>query len=467
MDGTFNLENIIAINISEDKLYAYLNFRHVDDAFQCTLEELTDFMKSHGIEYGIKYDVLSELVKKPSLFYYEKTVIAIGNKPKDGENGYVKHLYELDQQQKAPTEQEDGKMDYKQVIQLNDVKKGELIAELVEPTTGIAGKEVTGEEIPAKKGSEARFKVGKNVVVNTEKNKLFSTIDGLVTKTDRDIINVFPVYEVNGDVDYNVGNIDFVGTVVIRGNVLTGFTVKSGGDIRVIGGVEGAILEADGSIEITAGILGGNKGYVKAAKNIKSSFIQDSIVEAGEEVRVSQSIMHSTIRAGHSVICEGSKGLIVGGVIQAGQQVTARMIGNTMSTATVIEVGVLPHLRNEMIQLRNKLKLDNENLSKTEKALAILDQLAAAGQLSTDKLAMRIRLNNTKKQTSTEMEEMKERILEIEKSLENTDQARVDVVANIYSGSKIVIGRYTKYIKDTVQRCSFRIVDGDITMSSK
>ena len=46
---------------------------------------------------------------------------------------------------------------------------------------------------------------------------MYAAIDGLVTKTDKDKLNVFPVYEVNGDVDYNIGNIDFVGTVVIRG----------------------------------------------------------------------------------------------------------------------------------------------------------------------------------------------------------------------------------------------------------
>ena len=69
---------------------------------------------------------------------------------------------------------------------------------------------------------------------------MYAAIDGLVTKTEKEKLNVFPVYEVNGDVDYNIGNIDFVGTVVIRGNILTGFRVKASGDIRVTGGIEGA-----------------------------------------------------------------------------------------------------------------------------------------------------------------------------------------------------------------------------------
>lgn len=82
--------------------------------------------------------------------------------------------------------------------------------------------------------------------------------------------------------------------------------------------------------------------------------------------------MHSTVRAGKAVSCNGAKGLIVGGTIQAGERVTARTIGNSMSTTTVIEVGVLPELRNEMIHLRNQLRVFMENMDKTDKALSLL-----------------------------------------------------------------------------------------------
>jgi uncharacterized protein (DUF342 family) len=460
------LDKYITVNLSDDKLVAYLQFIQTNEEFSCTLEQLEAFLKNNGIIHGVHFDKCSEIANDAKRFFYDKTIIAAGDIPVQGDDGYIKHTYELDQKNKAPAKMEDGTVDYRQVINLNNVKKGQLVAEKIEPTDGLPGKAVTGEVIFAKKGKVVNFKIGKNVVVDAEKMKLYSAIDGLVTKTDRNKINVFPIYEVNGDVDYNIGNIDFVGTVVIRGNVLSGFRIKAVGDIRVIGGVEGAELIADGSIEITAGILGHNKGIIKAGRNIKSAFIQEGNVEAGEDITVTQSIMHSHIRAGENVICQGSKGLIVGGIVQAGEIVTARTIGNTMSTATVIEVGVLPHLRNELIELRDKIKLDKENSEKTEKALTLLDQMASAGKLSPDKMELRSKLGNTKRQAILDSQEMKERILEIEKSLENTDNARVDVKSNIYGGTKIVIGRYTKYVKDTIQRTSFRVSDGDIVTSN-
>ncbi|MEX2462231.1 MAG: FapA family protein [Paenibacillaceae bacterium] len=457
----------VNVSVSNDKLTATIHFTNCDENFKCTLAQLDAVLKANYIIYGIHQNVLINIANNPKEFLLSKTIVATGDTPIEGDQGYIKFLYELKHVGKKPMEMEDGSVDFKEVASINNVRKGELIAERFPATEGIHGKAVTGEVVFAKAGKEDRFKVGKNVVMDADKIYLFAAIDGMVTATDRDKINVFPIYEVNGDVDYNTGNIDFVGTIVIRGNVRTGFKVKAEGDIRIIGSVEGAELEAAGSIEISAGIIGQNKGLVKAAKNVKTAFIQEGIVEAGGDVIVSQSIMHSTIRAGKDVICQGVKGLIVGGMVQAGQKVAARTIGNSMATNTIIEVGVLPELRNEMIQLRTQLKLHMENLEKTDKALHMLDLMAATGVLTPEKVAMKIKLANSRKMSLEEQSQGKERILEIEKSLEDTEKARVEVASMMYGGTKIVIGRYTKFIKDPIAKVYFRLLDSDIVMMTK
>lgn len=460
------LEYYVNITVSQDKLSATLHFTNCDETFRCTAAQLEELVKSQHIIHGVHHELLARIAANPLAYMLEKTVIAAGSKPEDGKDGYIEYMYELDGNEKRPLEREDGTVNYKEVTSINNVRKGQIIAKRIPPEEGKSGKAVTGEALFAKSGKEARFKMGKNVVSDPEQTAIYAAIDGVVVKTDRDKINVFPIYEVNGDVDFNVGNINFVGTVVIRGNVQPGFRVKASGDIRVTGGVEAAELEAEGSIEISAGILGQHKGFVKAGKNVKSAFIQDGTVEAGEDIVVSQSIMHSTLRAGRSVMCQGTKGLIVGGTIQAGERVVARTVGNSMSTVTALEVGVLPELRNELINLRTSMRTQMENLDKTEKALALLDQLAAAGQLSADKLAMRIKLGHTKKQTVDDLAHLKERILEIEKTLEDTDKAKVLVGSMVYGGTKIVIGRYTKFIKDPTSRACFKLENGDIVTTA-
>ena len=459
------LDSYLRLQTSADKLTAFIAFIRITDEFACTADELELFVRSKGVVHGLRTDVLDGISRNPLAYCREQTIIAQGQSPSPGKDGMIRFVFDMDNDERRPAEGEDGKIDFKQVNQLKNVKRGQLIAELVEPSAGPPGRTVTGEEIPPKYGKRAHFKVGKNVVQGGDGSALYAAIDGLITLTDKVKINVFPVYEVNGDVDYRVGNIDFVGTVVIRGNVLSGFRVKASGDIRIIGGVEGAELESDGSIEITGGIMAGNKGYVRAQNNIRCSFIQDGIVIAGADVLVSQSIMHSQVKAGHSVICSGAKGLIVGGIVQAGETVLARTIGNPMSTNTVVEAGVNPQLRDELMELRTSLRQSVDSLDKTEKALVILDQMAAAGQLSPDRLAMRIKLNATKRQTVATIDECKDRMLEIEKQLEDSGRSKVDVSGTIYGGVKIVIGRYTKFVKDSAQRVSVRLMEGDIALA--
>ncbi|MFC4598967.1 DUF342 domain-containing protein [Cohnella hongkongensis] len=464
-NGSFSMEDGLQVTISDDKMYAYLVFKRVEGEPKFSARELEQFLLSKGVEAGLQSDAIYLIAQKPQDFYFTQNIVAVGTPPKPGKDGYIKLLYGEDEEEsRGPVEREDGSVDYKQVTKLANVKAGQLIAERVPAEPGEPGKAVTGEDIPPKEGKDVQFKIGKNVVVNPEKVAMYAAIDGLVTKTDKDKLNVFPVFEVNGDVDYNIGNIDFVGTVVVRGNILTGFRVRASGDIRVTGGIEGAEVESEGSIEITGGIIGTNKGYVKAGRNVRCSFVQEGNVVAGEDVLVTQSIMHSNVRAGKSVKCMGAKGLIVGGTIQAGERVTARMIGNSMSTATVVEVGVRPELRLELGHLKTSMRELSESLDKTEKALSMLDQMAAAGQLSGDKLALRVKLTTTKRQTTEELKAAKDRMLEIEKTLEDATTARVDAVHTLWGGTKIVIGRYTRFVKEASQRVSLRFSDGDIVM---
>lgn len=464
-EEAFAIGQIFEVKISEDRMTASLSIKPIEDAKEASVRQLEALLAASGVRYGVQQELLARIAQNPQAYFYTDNVVAVGLQPTPGVNGYVKVLFE-EQDQKRPAEREDGSVDYREMRQLANVKTGQLIATRVPPLPGTAGTTVTGETVAPKEGKEASFKVGKNVVVNPDKTAMYAAMDGLVTWTDKEKLNVFPVFEINGDVDYHTGNIDFVGTVVIRGNVLTGFRIRASGDIRVTGGVEGADLESDGSIEISGGIIGSGKGHVKAGVDVKCSFVQESNVTAGQDVLVSQSIMHSNIRAVRSIRCEGAKGLVVGGLLQAGDLVVARTIGNSMSTVTSVEVGLKPELRQELTDLRQQVRQMSENLDKTEKALVMLDHLAAAGQLSADRLTMRIKLNSTRRQVTEELKAAKANILEIERTLEDTDQAKVNVLHTVYGGTKIVIGRYTRFVKDSAKRVTFRYEEGEIAMAT-
>ncbi|MSQ61716.1 MAG: DUF342 domain-containing protein [Dehalococcoidia bacterium] len=57
-------------------------------------------------------------------------------------------------------------------------------------------------------------------------------------------IEVLPVYEVSGDLDFSVGKITFLGDVIIRGDIKPGFSIHTNGSVTVRGTTEHATIIA-------------------------------------------------------------------------------------------------------------------------------------------------------------------------------------------------------------------------------
>lgn len=74
---------------------------------------------------------------------------------------------------------------------------------------------------------------GRNVYSGEDGLSLYSEIDGQVMYIDGKL-SVFSTYEVPADVDNSTGNINFVGNLSVRGNVLSGFVVEVGGNVEVL-----------------------------------------------------------------------------------------------------------------------------------------------------------------------------------------------------------------------------------------
>jgi len=460
-----NWEECISIKVSKDKLEAYLQIDRQCEEQTVDISILKGALNKAKIAYGILEEKLLNIADNIQMYKGEQLLIAQGIAAINGIDGYIELIRDdIDKNQNnAPILLKDGRVDFFNIREIPSVLRGEEIAKKIDPIQGKPGIDVYGGEIKPRVPKNPRFPIGKNVVVNKEGTSIYALIDGQVSITERGKINVFSLYEVHGDVDFSTGNIDFVGSVLINGNVLSGFTVKAKGDIRVKGNIEGAFVESEGSIEIAGGVIGYHKGYIKAKQNFKASFLQNAIVTVDNDVVVSDSIMHSQVNAGRTITLDGTKALIVGGLLRAGEEVSAKVIGNSMATPTEIQVGVSPELRNELIEIRSKLKEINANFEKTEQALTILNQLKQAGRISEDKEKMRVKLESNIKSMKEYQIEGLSRIQELEQALDEAVPARVKGSSVIYPGVKIIIGKEIKVIRDEVKRSVFFIKDGEIT----
>lgn len=460
----FSLRDVLKLTLVDNGMRAELFVSSLEEGVTINEENLRNFLQEHGVTHGIMHEHIDSFLQNPSAFVGKKIVVAQGKEPIPGKDSYVELIYEQ-KKEKKPKLKEDGRVDYYSILEIPNVEKGQLIARKISATKGEAGFTVTGETLAAKDGRDLPMKVGKNVVFDPESQGVYALIDGQVSMLG-DQINVFPVFEVNGDLDLSVGNIDFIGNVVIRGNVPAGFSVKAKGDIRITGGVEGVELDAGGSITISSGITAGNKGLIKAKGDIRTSFIINGKVEAGGSVIVNQSIMHSEVLAGDNIICQGARGLIVGGRLQAGKKVICRTLGNDLNTPTSIEIGINPKIANRIKEIEETLIELKTTLTKNEQALAILDRmLKQYGNLPPERKSMHTKLVNNKLVTEQKIKELTEEHRQLMVIQGDINQASVEVSSAIYPGTKLTFHKYTRYINEIQRYVKFRLENGEIVAS--
>jgi len=461
------ISHIVDAAILDTGMRAVLTIR-IEEKIEAPIptELIRLFLEKNNIVFGLDEELLANVCNNPGNYLGMELTIANGKAPLDGEDGYIK--WEIsDKTSKRPKELESGKVDFYSINQINNITKGQLIASKVAATNGEPGTNVSGHELPAKKGKDAVLKQGKNVVLNDNKDLIYAVIDGQVVLTEQNKINVFPIYEVTGDVDFGIGNIDFVGTVVIRGNVPDGFKIQAAGDIKVYGNVEGAELVAGGDIFVQQGLVGHNKSLIKAGGNFQSAFILGGDVQAGENIQVSQSIMHSNVSAGKQVICRGLKGIIVGGKTQAGDLVLASVIGNQLATATTIEVGISPEIRKEYNEILKQKSEFEDSLDKISKGLKLFEKLQQTGtSLPADKKQLQINLINQQIALEKQLKVLKEREQEIGEQLEDFEHASINVQKVVFPGVKLVIGKSVKFIKNEAKYLKYTLDEGVIVANS-
>ncbi len=451
----------LTVEITKDNLAAYAVMIPPDGGDLLTEDRAVSIINQNGVTAGIDRDSIRDMVTKN--IYGIPIQVAAAVEPKDGENGYVEFRIEIDKKKKL-TVSEDGTVNFYELGLIENVRTGQVLAKLVPPTEGTDGQDVRGNPIKAKPGTAARLPKGKNTEITDDNDKLVALKDGQASYSNGKL-NVYPVYEVPGNVDNSTGNIRFVGKVVVRGHVLTGFEIHADGDIEVNGVVEGAKLVSGGNIILKRGAQGSGRGVLMCEGSLVSKFIENCSVEAGGEI-VAEAIMHSTISSKSAVELKGKKGLLVGGNVSVRNEIRAKTIGSPMATTTFIEVGVDPERRKNMDILVKKIEKEKKSLKQVNFNISLIAKMAKQGYVPENKkillkkcVGLKSQLEENIKLNETTLARMKEQLNAISKG-------RIAVERMVYPGTVIAIGSSTMHIKDPLEYVSFYRVGGEIKLGS-
>ena len=417
-----------------------------------TVSELKDYIQQQGVRYGIIEENLERILK--GRLYCTDILIAKATLPVQGSSAVITYHFNVDKTCK-PEMSEDGSVDFHKLDMIENVSEGQLLATLTPVDYGTPGTDVSGALMKPKKVENKILKHGKNIRLSEDKLEMYSEVSGNVTLVD-DTVFVSNQYEVPADVGASTGDIDYDGSILVRGNVLTGYTLRSTGDITVNGVVEGATLVSGGKIVIKRGVQGMGKAIIEAEGDVISNFIESANVDSGGQI-ITDAIMHSQIVAKDNIVVKGKRGLIAGGSVRTKTRIEAKTIGSSMGTATKLEVGIDPAvierchiLEKEMETLKGEKESLLQNLKILKKRMD-----ANKGKLDDEKM------QNLKKTSG--------RIQEIEKQLEMDAQeyeslaeelskqtdGRIVAENMVYPGVEMTISSVTSHIHTETHHSTF------------
>jgi uncharacterized protein (DUF342 family) len=424
-------------------------------------------LKKEDIVYGIKEDVIKEALEKEK--YNEPFVAAAGDPPVHGKNAQI--VYHVRTEKKVVLKEDaTGKVDYKDLDLIENVVVGQLLAEKTPPEKGKYGRDLFNQMLEAKDGQDIPLNQGKGTILSEDKMKLTAEVNGQVIFAE-DRLSVETVYRISGDVSMRTGNVTFLGSIIITGNIEDNFQVKASGNIEIYGTVQKAQVEADGDIIIRQGVTGRGEARIESTGgNVVSKFLQDAIVITDKDVIVQEVIMNCDVSAGGRVLCNGKKANILGGRIKAGVLISAKNIGSPANPTTELIVGVNPKYLKQVEDYTAKRKEAHEKLEILNKSHKTLKarQEADPSSFTEENLAYLGKLEVGIKKLEKRIAEYDKEIQTVNSYMEQVgDQGKVYFEKKLYGGVSVRIKNAEPYkIKNDLQSKTLFLSENKIQMKA-
>lgn len=214
-----------------------------------TKEEIKDALKSNGITFGIKEDVIEELTKKEIV---EGITVAEGLKPIDDVGDRINIFFAEETKSKEHGDLD--KVDYRNFYDIANIEANQPLGEIIQGSEGKDGIDIFGKVKKRKTFNKINLKAGEGCYIKD--NKVYSSTDGRPC-VKGGVFYVYKVFNQDVDVDVKSGNIHFIGDVHIRGNIKDGMTVSAGNTLIVEKNVEGAFLTSKGEMTLKGTVIRG------------------------------------------------------------------------------------------------------------------------------------------------------------------------------------------------------------------
>ena len=444
IDGIdFKVDGYMELMVSDDEMKAEADFFPPSDGMKPLSPEMVEKnFEDRGVTHGLDWETVQEAIFRcnTELVPVKDVTVARGKRPvKEIPAHYVIEGH-LIKNSPGITGKDEKRIDFRDISPFILVHAGDIIARLTPQQEGGFGTTIFGKAIPFTVEKRREIEAGKN----TEKtdDTIIAACDGRFESRNNEFW-VNEVLNIEGDVDYRTGNVDFPGDVILNGQIKDGFRISAGGSIFSSQTMDASDVVCEKDLVVKQGIIGRKKGSIKVNGMLKAKFIENCYVEVKDSIFLDAGIMNSAVFTCDKIEL-GKKGVIVGGTIYAQNGVKATQIGTRMGPQTSIYCGIdytvankLQWIQDNTIKLASKLRLVNEQLNMTKTEDTALIQLRGKIKESIH------RLNET--------------ATNLLPKLDRNEDVRVEVTGTVYPGVYIEICHISHVVGREISKVIFKL----------
>ena len=360
------------------------------------------------------------------------------------------------------SEDAEHRTDFRDQKRFHEVDAGTVLARFVKKVQGTPGRTVLGKELTVTEPRDADLTsvCGEGTRIEAVGDgQVVAEHSGLLLRRRDGHLDVMPSFEIAGDLDMRVGNVDTKMAVSIRGDVIAGFSLKSAGAVEIKGVIEDARISVKGNL--TCG------GILPGAHRVKTHGDLTTKHAAGRTLKCRNLIVASDLR-GCTIYATGdvTAKKLINCTLTCGGSLTCDELGHPLEMGGVVIAGLNPlaialyklagrehdALEAEVVEARTKIKKlamwtrDEANAAKRQKLAHDLKRVLANYEATVRRLASceKVLGNDTLRGG-------------------NNPNAMVTVNQTVHAGVEIQLGAEAKLLVERpLGKTVFRLIDGRV-----
>ena len=419
-------DDVMAVTTTQRGMQAFLTISVQGKKF--TKKEILQFLEEKGVVKGIdeaKVDAISK-----GRYGTEPVLIAEGRVPKKGADGWYEFFFRTNVEKK-PRILGDGSVDYQNIEWFETVTAEQKIAYYHEAEEGEDGYLVTGVPLIARRGSEMKRLTGSGFRVDEDKKTYWAVVDGMIKLRDTriDISKKLILDEIT----IATGNLEFDGSIVIRGKVGNGTKIKATEDIVIEGSVGAATIECDGSVILKQGMNSAWKGSIRAGGDIVSKYFESVKVYAGGNIQTNNSLNSELYAEGKIEVAN----TIAGGKVESKTEIKTYEAGNRVGINTNLAITVSDEKKREKLATEEEIKKVTGELVTLKHSYE--DFQAKYPPEIRNTMDIFLKMENAIFTKEKQLKELEDNITALEEEVTKLDLAKIQIRGNAYEGVTVAV----------------------------